>query len=136
MKKCGMRDSCEKGAGMRDRNPHFQTLETRSQIPHPLCQWGSNALKFPGTDQREHGPVLDRARGRVTMDFEYLPFCCSVAMVILLSESTLPLGLCSVDCGTVCSPEGITKANKITRISTSTCSNILSFDMTSALFFS
>jgi len=27
MKKCGMRDSCEKGAGMRDQDPPFQTLK-------------------------------------------------------------------------------------------------------------
>ena len=26
MKKCGMRDSLEKGAGMRDQDPPFQTL--------------------------------------------------------------------------------------------------------------
>ena len=26
MKKCGMRDSREKGAGMRDQDPPFQTL--------------------------------------------------------------------------------------------------------------
>ena len=58
MKKCGMRDSREKGAGMRDQDPPFQTLSligeavTTDELPVGLetmegCEHPEGAFMHP-----------------------------------------------------------------------------------------